>query len=83
MIPTSAQGQVSAFYCQSDPFTLVWTVYIKRWLCYIVATSYRVFPHIDTTLDTLSACIVMMSQDLHHTHCHRGPLLLADVIGPY
>ena len=32
---------------------------------------------------TLSACIVTMSQDLHHTHCHRGPLLLANVIGPY
>ena len=32
---------------------------------------------------TLSACIVMMSQDLHHTHCHRGLLLSADIIGPY
>ena len=32
---------------------------------------------------TLSACIVMMFQDLHHTHCHRGPLLSANVIRPY
>ena len=32
---------------------------------------------------TLSACIFTISQDLHHTHCHRGPLLLADIIGLY
>ena len=31
----------------------------------------------------LSACIVTLSQDLCHTHCHRGLLLLADIIGPY
>ena len=32
---------------------------------------------------TLSACIVTMSQDLYHTHGHRGLLLSADIIGPY
>ena len=57
MIPTLAQGQVSTFYFQSDPFTLVWTIYIKRWSRYIIATSYRVFPHIDTMPDTHSLLV--------------------------